>query len=142
MTLHYDTVYHSGLCMLSPTSSPPRRTFRQRLDQFGIGLAGLCAVHCVATIVIVSGLGIGGHFLLAHDIHEYGLLLAVLVAALTIGWGAYRHRRLAPVVIATIGLSFMAGALSVGHGSGEAVLTIIGVLLVSVGHFMNFRSVH
>jgi uncharacterized membrane protein (UPF0136 family) len=128
--------------MHQTVTPPPRRTFRQRLDQFGIGLAGLCAAHCVATIVLVSGLGIGGHFLLAHEIHEYGLILAVVVAAVTIGWGAFRHRRATPMIIAAIGLAFMAGALVVGHGSGEAVLTIIGVGLVSLGHFINFRSVH
>ncbi|MEO0641962.1 MAG: MerC domain-containing protein [Pseudomonadota bacterium] len=110
------------------------------MDQIGIGLGGLCALHCVATILIVSGLGIGGHALLAPQIHEVGLLLAVLVAALATGWGAWRHRRLAPVAIAVVGLSFMSGALFVGHGPPEAALTIIGVVIVSLGHLMNMRS--
>ena len=122
-----------------PNSGPI--TLRQRFDQFGIGLAGLCALHCLATIFIVSGLGIGGHFLLAPEIHEIGLALAVFVAALAIGWGAWRHRRPAPLLIALIGLGFMASALFVGHGTQEAVLNIIGVAIVSVGHIMNLRAI-
>ena len=44
----------------SATRVSPRSTLRRRLDQFGIGLAGLCMVHCIATLMIVSALGIGG----------------------------------------------------------------------------------
>ena len=115
-------------------------TWRQRFDQFGIGLAGLCAVHCVATVLIVAGLGVGGHFLLAPEIHEIGLALAVIAAALAIGWGAWRHRRPAPVLVALVGLGFMTAALLFGHGPQEAVLTIIGVAIVSIGHVMNMRG--
>ena len=117
-------------------------TWRQRFDQFGIGLAGLCAVHCVATVLIVAGLGVGGHFLLAPEIHEIGLALAVIAAALAIGWGAWRHRRPAPVLVALVGLGFMTAALLFGHGPQEAVLTIIGVAIVSIGHVMNMRGFH
>jgi len=124
----------------SSNSERTTRNWRQRLDQFGIGLAGLCAVHCVATVLIVSGLGVGGHFLLAPEIHEIGLALAVMAAALAIGWGGWRHRRPAPVLVALVGLGFMTAALLVGHGSQEAVLTIIGVALVSVGHVLNMRG--
>lgn len=124
----------------SPSSTREKPEWRKRLDQFGIGLAGLCAVHCVATVLIVSGLGVGGHFLLAPEIHEIGLALAVLAAGLAIGWGAWRHRRPAPVLIALVGLGFMAAALFVGHGPQEAVLTMIGVVIVSIGHIMNMRG--
>ncbi|MEL6475272.1 MAG: MerC domain-containing protein [Pseudomonadota bacterium] len=125
----------------SSTRTRAKPTWRQRLDQFGIGLAGLCAVHCVATVLIVSGLGIGGHFLLAPEIHEIGLALAVVAAALAIGWGAWRHRRPAPVFVALAGLGFMSAALLFGHGTQEAVLTIIGVTIVSIGHVMNMRGI-
>ncbi len=130
------------MSMQPSVSQTSKSGLRRRIDQVGIGLAGLCALHCVATILIVSGLGIGGHFLLAPEIHEIGLALAVIVAALGIGWGAWRHRRAAPVIVALVGLGLMAGALFVGHGPEEAVLTVIGVLVVSVGHVMNMRRLH
>lgn len=125
---------------MSQNESPLAPDNRGALDKLGIGLAGLCAVHCVATILVVSSLGLGGHFLLAPEIHHIGLGVAIIVAALALGWGALRHRRKAPLVIAGIGLGFMAAALIVPHGVGEFVLTLIGVGIVSLGHWMNLRA--
>ena len=39
-----------------------------------------------------------------------------------------------------MGLSFMGGGLAVPHGVEEAVLTIIGVTLLSIGHVLNVRG--
>lgn len=127
-----------GSTMLQRSISPIRRRF----DRAGIALSSLCAVHCIASIVIVSGLGIGGQYFFHPDIHRIGLLLAVLIAAVAIGWGALRHRSAAPFVIAMTGLTFMGGALAVPHGPKEAILTIIGVALVSLGHVLNLRHAH
>ncbi|MXO63011.1 MerC domain-containing protein [Qipengyuania oceanensis] len=117
-------------------------SIRDRMDRAGVVLSGLCALHCVASLVILSGLGIGGSFLLAPVIHEVGLALACVIAGVAIGWGAIRHRRAAPFVVAMMGLTFMGGALASPHGAQEAVLTIIGVIMVSVGHVLNLRSAH
>lgn len=117
-------------------------SIRERLDRAGVVLSGLCAVHCVASLVILSGLGIGGSVLLAPIIHEVGLAVACVIAGAAIGWGALKHRRAAPFVIAMTGLTFMGGALASPHGVQEAVLTIIGVTLVSTGHVLNLRYAH
>ena len=102
-------------------------------------LSCLCAVHCVTGLVIVVGLGLGGGVLLDPSIHRYGLLLATLIAGVAIGLGALQHRRAAPFVVAMTGLSFMGGGLAVEHGAEEALLTIIGVTLVAIGHVLNLR---
>ena len=112
---------------------------RGRLDRIGLALSCLCAVHCVLGLVIVAGLGLGSTFLLDPAIHRFGLLVATVVAGVAIGVGAIQHRRPAPFVIAMMGLSFMGGALAVEHGPEEAVLTIIGVSLVALGHVLNLR---
>ena len=113
---------------------------RRRLDQVGIGLAGLCALHCLVTLVVISALGVGGHFLLDENIHRIGLLLALVVAAVAIGWGLLRHRRMMPFAIAMAGLALMAAALVVPHGANEFVLTLVGVALVSLAHLLNLRA--
>ncbi|MDC8753677.1 MerC domain-containing protein [Erythrobacter sp. sf7] len=123
-------------------SAASRPSLRRRLDQVGIGLAGLCALHCIATLVVVSALGLGGHFLLDENIHRVGLLLALLVAAIAIGWGALRHRRVVPFGVAAAGLGFMTLALVVPHGMNEFSLTLVGVGLVSVAHLLNLRAAH
>lgn len=124
----------------SANRTTQRSTFRRRLDQMGIGLAGLCAVHCLATLLLVSALGLGGHFLLEESIHRIGLALALVVAGAAIGWGMLRHGRLLPFLVALGGLALMAAALVVRHGPNEFVLTLFGVGLVSGGHVLNLRA--
>ena len=62
-------------------------SIRGRLDRAGIVLSGLCVLHCIASIVIVSALGIGGEFLFAPAIHRFGLAIALVIAAVAIGVG-------------------------------------------------------
>lgn len=119
---------------------PLATPIRQKLDRAGIALSALCAVHCLMSVLLVSVIGFGAaEALLDPAIHRIGLLIATLVAAVAIGWGAMKHRMAAPFVVAMTGLSFMGGALAVPHGWEEAVLTIIGVSLVSLGHILNLR---
>lgn len=127
---------------MAPNTLPPasRSSLRRRLDQIGLGLAGLCAVHCLATLLVISALGVGGHFLFDENIHRVGLALALAVAGVAIGWGLLRHGRLLPFVIALAGLALMAVALLVPHGANEFLLTLAGVVLVSLGHFLNLRA--
>jgi hypothetical protein len=115
---------------------------RQRLDRAGIALSALCAVHCLLSVLLVSVIGLGAEALLDPAIHRFGLLIATLTAAVAIGWGAVKHRMAAPFVVAMTGLTFMGGALAVPHGVEEAVLTIIGVALVALGHILNLRHLH
>lgn len=121
---------------------PSRTPLRRRLDHIGIGLAGLCALHCMITLVVISALGLGGHFLLDENIHRIGLVLALIIGGVTIGWGLLRHRRTLPFVVAMAGLALMAAALMVPHGANEFLMTLLGVGLVSLGHLLNLRAAH
>ncbi|PEQ12236.1 hypothetical protein B2G71_13595 [Novosphingobium sp. PC22D] len=112
---------------------------RDRLDHTGLLLSGLCAVHCVLSVVIVSALGLGGQFLLDPHIHEVGLALALAIGGISLGFGVLRHGRLGPLLIGAAGLALMAAAISVPHGTGEAALTVIGVALVALAHIRNLR---
>ena len=114
-------------------------SIRDRLDRAGIVLSVLCALHCLLSIVLVSVLGLGGQALLAPEIHEIGLGLAILIGAVTIGIGVLRHGRLSPLLIGGAGLALMALALTVPHGPAEALLTIAGVALVAAAHIRNLR---
>ena len=115
-------------------------SIRSRLDSAGIALSGLCAVHCVLSLVLVGGLGLGSEALLAPAIHEIGLGLAIFVGVVPLGIGAIRHGQPGPLMIGACGIALMAVALAVNHGPREAVLTIIGVALVATAHIRNLRS--
>ena len=114
-------------------------SIRNRLDGLGMMLSGLCAVHCVLGLVLVTVLGLGGGVLLRPEIHEIGLALAVGVGILTLGLGALRHGRTGPLLIGGCGIALMAAALTVPHGPAEAALTIAGVALVGFAHIRNLR---
>jgi MerC mercury resistance protein len=114
-------------------------SIRGRLDQMGVILSGLCAVHCLAGLLLVAGLGLGGGVLLAPEIHRYGLALAIAVGSVTLVMGMIRHGDPVPLQVGAAGVGFMALALFVGHGTAEAVLTILGVALLAWAHLRNLR---
>lgn len=124
-----------------PPSQPTAR-LRKRLDNLGLALSGLCALHCILSIVLVSALGLGGQVLLSPDVHRFGLAAAIVIAAAAIGWGMFRHRRLEPLIVSGLGLGLMCAALFAEHGTSEALLTIAGVALVALGHVKNLRLSH
>jgi len=114
-------------------------SIRDRLDRLGVMLSGLCALHCVASILLVAGLGLGGELLLAPVIHRVGLALAVAVGAATLTIGVARHGDHRVLQVGAAGIGFMAVALVVGHGTAEAVLTIAGVALLAWAHIRNLH---
>ena len=123
--------------------SPDLTPSRSRLDRLGVLLSGLCAVHCVAGLVLVSVLGIGslgaGEVLLNPAIHRIGLVMAVAIGVVTLGFAAHRHRRTDLLILGSIGLALMAAGLIAPHGTAEAVLTIGGVGLLATAHIRNLR---
>lgn len=112
---------------------------RGRFDRLGVLISGLCMVHCVAGLFLIGVLGLGGGVLLNPAIHRFGLVAAFLVGMITIGAGALRHGHRLPLALGTTGLALMAAAIVSDHGTGEALLTICGVVLVASAHIVNLR---
>lgn len=111
------------------------------LDRLAIGLSGLCLVHCVASAVLVTALASAGGMLLHPAVHEVGLVLAILLGVIGLGRGVMQHGFMLPAAIAGLGLGVMAGALAVGHDGGELLYSVIGVLILALGHDLNRRAV-
>jgi hypothetical protein len=93
----------------------------------------------VAGPFLLGVLGLGGGGLLNPAIHRFGLVAAFLVGMITIGAGALRHGHRLPLALGTTGLALMAAAIVSDHGTGEALLTICGVVLVASAHIVNLR---
>ena len=111
-----------------------------RLDRLAIGLSGLCLVHCLATAVVLAALATAGGLLGAPIVHELGLGLAIVLAAIALGRGALEHGFLMPLAVGSLGLGVMAGALTLPHDGSEAIYTMLGVGVVALGHRLNFMA--
>jgi hypothetical protein len=108
-----------------------------RLDRIAMGISGLCLVHCLATAVLLAVVSAAGGFLGAHIIHEVGLTLAMILAAVALGRGVLEHGFMMPSAVGGLGLGVMAGALTMPHDGTEAVFTMVGVMIVALGHRLN-----
>jgi hypothetical protein len=115
-------------------------SIRDRLDRLGVLLSGICAAHCVLGLVLVSLLGLGGGALLAPEIHEAGLVMAMGIGIVSLGFGVLRHGRPGPLAIGACGVALMGAAIATGHGMSEALLTIAGVGLVATAHILNLHK--
>ena len=108
-----------------------------RLDRIAMGLSGLCLVHCLATAVLLGLLASAGGLLGAPIIHEVGLTLAMLLGSVALVRGILEHGYMMPSAIGGLGLGVMAGALSLPHDGTEAVYTVVGVMILALGHRLN-----
>lgn len=112
---------------------------RGRFDRLGVLISGLCVVHCLAGLFLISVLGLSGGVLLDPAIHRFGLVAAFVVGVMTIGVAARRQGYRLPLALGTTGLALMAAAIASDHGSAEVLLTVCGVLLVASAHIVNIR---
>src|SRR5438270_3667475 len=111
-----------------------------RLDRIAMGLSGLCLVHCVATAVLLGLLASAGGFLGRPIIHEVGLSLAMMIGAFALGRGILEHGFVMPAAIGALGLGVMAGALSLPEGGHEPIYTVMGVMILALGHRLNVMA--
>jgi hypothetical protein len=111
-----------------------------RLDRFAIGLSGLCLVHCLGTAILVGMLSAAGGFLGNPLIHEVGLTFAMLLGSVALGRGILAHGFMLPSSVGALGLGVMAGALSLPHDGREPVYTVVGVMILALGHRLNVMA--
>lgn len=111
-----------------------------RFDRWAIGLSGICLAHCLLSAVVITLVASAGGVLLHHAFHEVGLILAIGLGAIGLGRGVMQHGYAMPVWVGSVGLGMMAGALTLPHDSGEIVYSILGVLVVALGHDLNRRA--
>lgn len=108
-----------------------------RLDRIAMGLSGLCLVHCLATAVLLGLVSAAGGILGAPIVHEVGLTLAMIVGSIALGRGVVEHGFMMPSAVGGLGLGVMAGALRMPHDGTEALYTVIGVMILALGHRLN-----
>lgn len=108
-----------------------------RFDRLAIGLSGLCLVHCLGTTAFLAVIATAGGALGAEWIHEVGLVAAMFMGAVALGRGIFVHGYMMPSAVGGLGLGVMAGALTLPHDGSEAVYTMMGVVILALGHRLN-----
>ena len=111
-----------------------------RLDRLAMGLSGLCAVHCVATAVLLGLLASAGGVLGQPIIHEVGLTIAMILGAIALGRGIREHGFLLPCMVGFAGLGIMGYAMTLHESGFEPPITILGVSVLALGHRLNMMA--
>ena len=111
------------------------------MDRIAIALSGLCLVHCLASAVFLAMLASAGGLLLDPIIHEIGLIMAIGLGVLALGRGIVDHGFMMPSAVGGLGLGVMAGSLMMPHGGGSTLYSVLGVLILALGHDLNRRAV-
>lgn len=111
-----------------------------RWDGLGLGVAGLCLVHCLATSILLALFAAAGGALLHPAVHEIGLVFAIGFGILALTQGVLQHGFILPAAIGALGIGMMSGALTLPHGGIEVFYTVLGVGVLALGHTLNHRA--
>ena len=113
-----------------------------RLDTIGMGLSGLCAVHCLAMPLLL------GSGILLSDAHggpddpTHTILFALAgPISLVALWRGYRHHGLwQPLVVGSIGVALLGRGLFLDDAAALArSLTLTGAGILAMTHLYNWR---
>ncbi len=105
-----------------------------------MALSGLCLVHCVATAVLLALVASAGGLLGKPIIHEAGLTLAIIIGSIALVRGIREHGFILPCVVGVLGLGTMGYALTLPEGGSEPFYTVVGVMVLSLGHRLNVMA--
>lgn len=109
-------------------------------DRIGIGLSGICAIHCLLVPVMVSLIPLWPAF---EELHGYTHLFFFLAIAPAVILSLKRRHESALITLFLIGgvtIIFFAWFFNETLGEyGEAGVTLIGSLSLIRGHWLNYK---
>jgi len=129
------------------------------LDRLGMGMALVCAVHCLLTPILVVLLPIiATSFWVDQSFHLWMLAIVAPMTAFSFFMGCRKHHDGLLILLAGVGLVLLITGISVGCSSCdshnhahsifdldsfphslESLLTTLGGLTLVIAHFRNFR---
>ncbi|MNK01161.1 MerC mercury resistance protein [compost metagenome] len=113
-------------------------------DRIGIFLSSLCAIHCLATPLLVLALPFMGE-VFEHEMFHIGMAVFVVPVAFFAFWSGYKHHHQRPVFfMGILGASMIGLASVLPHEWVEVneldVVTIAGSFLLVIAHILNRRA--
>lgn len=115
------------------------------MDRVAIGLSLICTIHCFATPILLALLpSLAAYNLDTEQFHLWLLFVILPISLFALGLGCKKHKRMRYLTFGAFGLMFLVLAITVGKAlfgeSGEKLLTLIGSILIAVGHWLNYRQ--
>ena len=112
-------------------------------DKMAIGLSLLCAIHCLAMPLLVGFLpALSTYWVADESFHVWMLVAVIPTSVVALLLGCKKHKRYQVLTFGILGIAFMVSALAleelIGH-EGEKAFTLIGGVLIAIGHILNFR---
>jgi hypothetical protein len=120
---------------------------RNRLDTLALVLSGTCMVHCLVLPLLVTMFPIvGGSLVEEKQFHLLFLILVLPTSTIALFIGCRRHRDRLTAALGASGLAILVAAAFFAHDligpTGERVITLLGGLILSAGHILNFYRCH
>ncbi|MCL1045565.1 MerC domain-containing protein [Shewanella electrodiphila] len=114
------------------------------LDKLAIGLSSLCALHCIATPILLALLpSLSALPLNDHLYHEVMVWLVLPTSTIAVLMGCQRHRDAKVLMFAIVGLLTLVASSVYGHDIvgevGEKLLTLAGAFIVAYAHWRNVK---
>ncbi|MGB0523381.1 MAG: MerC domain-containing protein [Flammeovirgaceae bacterium] len=113
--------------------------FKLNLDNLGICISSLCALHCLITPFLLILLPFASLAFLEAEGFEIGMIALSFVLALASLVVSYfrNHRNTTPMMLAGVGFIFFALARLVHLEAAEILLSIIGGACIVIAHYRN-----
>lgn len=110
-------------------------------DRIGIGLSGLCAIHCLLVPVFVSLIPLWPAFESFHEYTHLIFFLAIAPAVVISLKNRHASGKIPAYLFAGLAVIFIAWFFNHSLGEyGEAGVTLIGSILLIKGHWLNYKS--
>ena len=114
------------------------------LDRSAIGLSFLCVLHCLAvplTLILIPSLA--ALPIADERVHLLLVLLVLPTSTVALTLGCRQHGLKHILAWGLTGIAILVLAAGLGEEFlgeyGETILTVVGSVLVAVGHILNFK---
>ena len=113
-------------------------------DKTAITLSFACAIHCLALPFIIVMLPSLATFNLEDEVFHLWMVVAVIPISLyALAMGCKKHKKVAVMMLGIVGLVILIATTWLGHDvlgeTGEKVFSVLGAVIIALGHMRNFQ---
>lgn len=110
-------------------------------DRLGIGVSGLCAIHCLLTPVFVSLIPIWPTMEIFHDYSHFAFFLVIAPVVYFSLKKKHENKYVIYFMISGLAIIVLAWVYRDSLGEyGESLVTLVGSILLIRGHWLNYKS--